>query len=145
MTENKNGLLSPTDVKEAKKFSLGIQSSALQQLILQRFHALTIINSISFAVAGIIISVKSDLIRNGRLAFFSAFLLILITMISLGRYLYLIREDIKTIYKKIEDLPNEDWNKPFNIKGFHIDLWPEILYIFFIISIILFGLSFYHT
>ena len=49
---------------EAKRFSLGYKIESLQQLILQRFQALTTISSIAFAISGIIISIRSDLILN---------------------------------------------------------------------------------
>lgn len=131
------------NIKEAKKFSLEMKISALQQLILQRFQALTMISSISFAIAGIIISVRNDLIQNEKLAFFSVGLFILIAITSFGRHLYLIRSDIKAIAKKIKDLPNEDWSKPLEEKEFKADWWPETLYTLLIVGIILFGLSFW--
>ncbi len=129
-------------IKEAKKFSLEMKISALQELILQRFQALTTISSISFAVAGIIISTRGDLIRNEKLAFFSAALFIVIAITSFGRHLCLIRSDIKAIAKKIKDLPGEDWSKPLEEKEFKADWWPEILYIILVIGVLLFGLSF---
>lgn len=130
-------------VEDAKRFSLELKANALQQLILQRFQALTIISSIGFGVAGIVISIKSDLIQNQTLALISAVLFILIALVSLGRHLYLIRSDIKAIAQKIRNLPNEDWNKPLQEKEFVADWWPETLYILFVVSVLLFGLSFY--
>ena len=130
------------NMKEVKKFSLEMKISALQQLILQRFQALTVISSISFAVAGIIISVRSDLIRNEQLAFFSAGLFIVIALVSLGRHLFLIRSDIKGIAQRIKDLPNTNWNKPLEEKEFKADWWPETLYGFLVIGIVLLALSF---
>lgn len=129
-------------VQEAKKFSLELKANALQQLILQRFQALTIISSISFGVAGIIISIRSDLIRNEILAFFSAGLFLAIALVSLGRYLYLIRSDIKAISKKIKELPEEDWDKPLGEKEFKADWWPETLYGLLVVGVVLFILSF---
>lgn len=130
------------NIREAKKFSLEMKISALQQLILQRFQALTTISSISFAVAGITISVRSDLIRNEQLAFFSAGLFIFIALISLGRHLFLIRSDIKGIAQKIKDLPDANWNRPLEEQEFKADWWPETLYGFLVIGIILFAVSF---
>ena len=72
MQELHQSLENNRNTREAKKFSLEFKVNALQQLILQRFQALTIISSIGFAVAGIIISVRGDLIQNEKLAFFSA-------------------------------------------------------------------------
>ena len=132
----------PNDIREAKKVSLGFKIGALQQLILQRFQALTTISSISFAVVGIIISVRSDLIRNEKLAFFSACLFIIIAITSFGRYLYLIRNDIINVAKMIKDLPSADWSKPLEEKEFKADWWPETLYVLLIVGVLLFGLSF---
>ncbi len=132
------------NMREAKKFSLEMKISALQQLILQRFQALTTISSISFAVAGIIISVRSDLIKNEFLAFLSAGLFIIIALISLGRHLWLIRSDINAIAKKIKNLPDEDWSRPLTEKEFKADWWPETLYVLLVVGVFLFGLSFFN-
>lgn len=130
------------NMRTAKKFSLGYKIEALQQLILQRFQALTTISSISFAVAGIVISVRSDLVKNECLAVLAIVLFLCVALISLGRHLYLIRSDINAISKKIKELPNEDWNKPLLEKEFRADWWPETLYIFFVLGVLMFGLSF---
>ena len=130
------------NIEDAKKFSMELKASALQQLILQRFQALTNISSIGFGVSGIVISVGNSLIQNQLLAVASATLFIFIALISLGRYLYLIRSDIEAISKRIKDLPDEDWGKPFKKKDFKADWWPETLYILLVIGILLFGLSF---
>lgn len=127
---------------EVEKFSLAFKSQALQQLILLRFQALTILSSIGFAVIGIIISVKSDFIKNPFLALLSVILLIVIALVSFGRYLYLIRSDIKDITQKIKSLPARDWNIPLEEKESKVDYWPETLFIFLVFGIVLFGLSF---
>ena len=142
MQELHQSLENNRNMREAKKFSLEFKVNALQQLILQRFQALTIISSIGFAVAGIIISVRGDLIQNEKLAFFSAGLFVVIALISLGRHLYLIRSDVKGIAQKIKDLPGADWDKPLEEKEFKADWWPETLYGFLVIGILFFGLSF---
>lgn len=130
------------NIEGAKKLSLELKANALQQLILQRFQALTIISSIGFGVSGIVISVRGDLIQNKYLALSSAALFILIALVSLGRHLYLIRSDIKAISQKIKNLPDEDWSRPLKEKEFRADWWPETLYILLIIGVLLFGLSF---
>lgn len=130
------------NMRTAKKFSLGHKIEALQQLILQRFQALTTISLISFAVAGIVISVRSDLVKNECLAVLAIVLFLCVALISLGRHLYLIRSDINAISKKINELPNEDWNKPLLEKEFRADWWPETLYVFFVLGVLMFGLSF---
>jgi hypothetical protein len=142
MQDLHKSLDSDRNIREAKKFSLELKVNALHELILQRFQALTTISSISFAVAGIIISVRSDLIRNKQLAFFSAGLFIVIALASLGRHLYLIRSDIKGITQRIKDLPGADWSKPLEEKEFKADWWPETLYGLLVVSIVLFALSF---
>lgn len=130
------------NINEVKKFSLELKINALQELILQRFQALTTISSISFAVAGIIVSVRSDLIRNEQLAFFAAGLFLIIALTSLGRHLYLIRSDINGLAQRIKDLPDSDWSKPLEEKEFKADWWPETLYTLLVIGIVLFALSF---
>jgi len=131
------------NIREAKKFSLELKINALQELILQRFQALTTISSIGFAVAGIIISVRSDLIKNEVLAILSASLFIVIALTSFGRHLYLIRSDIKGIAQRIKDLPDEYWSKPLKEKEFKADWWPETLYGFLVVSVFLFVSSFF--
>ena len=131
------------DIREAKKFSLSFKTQAIQGLILVRYRSLTIISSICFALVGVFIALSfgGQLIENTILAYLSFGLLILLALISLGRYLYLIRDDIDDISKQIKNLPNEDWSKPLNIDKPKQDYWPEALFIFLIISIILFVLS----
>lgn len=129
------------NMREAKKFSMGHKIEALQQLILQRFLALTTISSISFAVAGIAISMRDDLIKNECLAVLSAGLFLVIALVSLGRHLYLIREDINVIAGKIRDLPDEDWSHPLPEKQFRADWWPETLYVFLVVGVLMFVLS----
>ena len=142
MEDLHKSLESKRGIREAKKFSLELKINALQELIFQRFQALTTISSISFAVAGIIISVRSDLVCNERLAFFSAGLFIVIALASFGRHLYLIRSDIKGIAQKIKDLPDTDWIKPLEEREFKADWWPETLYGLLVIGIVSFALSF---
>src|SRR3989344_733104 len=127
--------------QEAKKFSLGFRMQALMDLIIQRFQALTTISTIAFAVAGIVISLRSDWIHNYVLASLAIFLFILTALVSLGRHLYLIRNDINTISQKIKDLPNEDWDQPLKEKDFEADWWPEVLYLILVLAIILFSFS----
>jgi len=131
------------EVKEAKKFLLTLNAQSLQGLIFERYRSLTIISSISFALVGIFIafSFEKQFIKNIILAYLSFGLLILIALFSLGCYLYLIRDDIKDISKQIKELPDEDWNEPLKIEKPKKDYWPEIFYVFLIISIILFVLS----
>jgi hypothetical protein len=129
------------NIREAKKFSMGYKIEALQQLILQRFQALTTISSISFAVAGIVISMRGDLIKNECLAVLSAGLFLVIAMVSLGRHLYLIRDDINTIAGKIRNLPDEDWDRPLPEKQFRADWWPETLYVLLVVGVVMFILS----
>ena len=131
------------ELKEAKKLSLTLKAQTLQALIFERYRSLTIISSISFALVGVFIalSFEKQFIKNITLAYSSFGLFILIALVSLGRYLYLIRDDIKDISSQIRELPNEDWSKPLEVKKPKQDFWPGIFYILLIISIILFVLS----
>lgn len=125
----------------AKRMSLDKKIDALQQLILQRFQALVAISSIAFAVSGVIISVRSDLIVRPSLAILATSLFIAVALLGLGRHLFLLRDDINGISKRIKELPHEDWSRPLEEKEFTADWWPEILYICLIIGVILFGLA----
>jgi len=131
------------ELEEAKKFSLTFKAQAVQELILERYRSLTIISSVSFAFVGVFIaiSLERQLIKNTVLAYLSFGLLILVALFSLGRYLYIIRDDIKDISKQIKELPREDWSKPLKIEEPKQDYWPETLFVFLIISIVLFVLS----
>ena len=125
----------------AKRVSLEKKIDALQQLILQRFQALVAISSIAFAVSGVVISVRGDLIRHSLLAITAAGLFVVIALAGLGRHLFLLRDDIRGISKRIAELPREDWSKPLEEKEFKADLWPETLYGLLILGVILFALS----
>jgi len=129
------------NIQEAKKFSLSFRIQALKDLILQRFQALTTISSIAFVVSGIVISFRSDWIYNYLFASLSISLFILIALVGLGRHLYLIRSDINTVFQKIKDLPNENWDQPLEEKDFEADWWPETLYLVLVLAIILFSFS----
>jgi len=130
-------------LREAKDLSLKFKAQAMQGLIFERYRSLTMISSISFAIVGVltVLSLGGNLIRNVILAYLSFILLILISLFSLGRYLYVIRDDIKDISKQIEELPNKDWGKVLRAEKPKEDYWPETLYILLIISIVLFVLS----
>ncbi|MBD3359805.1 MAG: hypothetical protein GF365_03825 [Candidatus Buchananbacteria bacterium] len=130
------------NIKNAKIFSFEHKIIALQQLILQRYNSLITLSSISFALSGLIISIKGELISNYILALHSLFIFILVAIISFSRYLYLIRIDIKGIYNRIKQLPDENWNKPLKENKFKADWWPEILFVLFVVGLFLFGLSF---
>ncbi len=131
-------------IKEAKKFSLEKKIDIFGQLILLRYQSLTTISSISFAVVGISLAVRSELIKNEQLALMSLLILTATALFSLGRHLYLLRGDITNISQQIKNLPTADWSKPLKQKDFGADWWPEILYLVFIIGVILFGLSLLH-
>jgi len=129
------------DFKEGRKFSLEFKANALQQLILQRFQSLTTLSFISFAVVGLVISIKGELIQRNSLAIISIFLLLLVAFVSFGRYLYIVRSDIKKIAQKIEDLQTNSQGGPIKKNGFKADWWPETLYVLLIVGIVLFTLS----
>ena len=125
----------------AKKMALQNNITALQQLVLQRFQALIALSSIAFAVTGVVMSVRSDLIQNPVLAVLAAILFVCIALVGVGRHLYLIRNDICDISKRIRELPDADWNQPLEEKEFKADWWPETLYGLLILGVLLFGLS----
>ncbi|OHA62485.1 MAG: hypothetical protein A2117_01855 [Candidatus Wildermuthbacteria bacterium GWA2_46_15] len=62
------------DMIEAKKISFLFKVDSLQQLILQRYQALTTISTIGFAIVGIVISTRSDLLESSILAFIRYFI-----------------------------------------------------------------------
>lgn len=129
-------------IKEDKKFLLNFYATSGQQLILQRFQSLTTISAVGFAVAGVVISVRPELILNIKLALISLSLLILAALISLGRHLYLLRTDISGIVGGINKLKNDQWPiKSIKEKDFKPDYWPEILFFVLIIGVVFFILS----
>ncbi|MGC9603193.1 MAG: hypothetical protein ABSF47_01835 [Minisyncoccia bacterium] len=129
------------NINGAKKFSLGKKIDVLYQLILLRYQSLTTISSISFAVVGVSLAVRSELIKNEHLALLSFLLLASTALVSLGRHLFLLRDDIAAITQKIKDLPSLDWSSRSEGKDFEADWWPEILYVTLVIGVVLFGLS----
>lgn len=128
-------------VREAKKAAFSVAVNALQELILQRFQALITISSVSFAVIGIILSTKDEIISHKPLAVLSAGIFIFVALVSLGRHLYLIRKDIVAITKRIKDLPTQDWSRPFKEETPKADWWPETMYFLLVSGVIFFGLS----
>lgn len=125
----------------AKKMALQNNISALQQLVLQRFQALIALSSIAFAVTGVVMSVRSDLIQNPVLSISAAILFVCVALVGVGRHLYLIRDDIEDISRRIRELPDADWNQPLKEKEFKADWWPETLYGLLVLGVLLFGLS----
>src|SRR5438309_1518207 len=133
------------NIRDAKLMSLQFKITGLQELILQRFQALTTLSSICFAVVSIIIANGGGLVKDKALAIIASFLLIAIALISFGRHLYLIRSDILGLAQKIKELPELDWNRPVDKslleKGFEADWWPETLFVFMVLAIMLFCVS----
>lgn len=129
--------------QEAKKEMLRNYVNILNELIIERYRSLSIISGISFAFLGIsIFSFDSSLIKTKFLTLISFIFLIAISLISLGRYIYLTRKGICEISQKIEGLANKDLTKLLLVKEPSKDYWVEILYIGLITAILIFLLSF---
>lgn len=127
-------------INEGKRFSLENKINLAQELILERYKVLVLINSIAFVVVGILV-VNSAIIQTIYLAYSSFVILLLVALISLGRYLWQLRADIHGLYHEIMKLPEEDWTKPLERDEFKLDYWPEFLYAFLVIGVLLFILS----
>ena len=135
-------------VPDAERASFNFKTSALQELIFERFRSLTMIATVCFAVIGISLSFSEKFISNHYLATVSFILAILIAFISMGRYLFLIRSDIEDITERIKKMRESKWldyikwaKKNQNEEGFKADFWPELLYVGLIISVLLFLFS----
>jgi len=121
------------EIREAKKFSLETKINAVQQLILKRYESLTILSSIAFAIAGIIMSDQQILFPNLRI---SLEIFVFVSLVSFTRFLFLIRSDVNGIWKQINELPEEDWSKSLKEDQFDLDYWPEVLFFLFAIGVI---------
>lgn len=131
------------DLNEGKKVSLDWKTQTLRDLIIQRYQSLATLSTIAAAIAGVIISLKIDSAKNPTPAYWAFVILIVVSLVSFGRYLYLLRDDINAIAEKIRELPNEDWNKPLKRKDtFALDYWPESLFVFYIVAVLLLVLAF---
>lgn len=113
---------------------------ALKEAILLRMQTLTIIGSLATAVVGIAASLNFEKLNTCWLTY-SIILLTLTSIISLARYIWITRRDIKKLAEKIQKIPDLDLSKPIPKKQIPNDYWVEILFIFFIIGIVLFSLS----
>ncbi len=138
-----------THIPDAERASFDFKTSALQELIFERFRSLTMIATVCFAVIGISLSFSEKFISNHYLAGASFVLAIFIAFISIGRYLFLVRSDIKDITKRINKMRELKWldyikwaKENQDKKGFKADFWPELLYVGLIISVLLFLFSF---
>ncbi len=128
-------------LNEGKKFSLNFKADSAKQLILERIRSLTIISSIAFAITGIIISSNSSFIKNVDFVFISFFAFIGVALFCLGLYIFSTRIEIAGLYEDIMKLSEEDWTQPLERIKFKLDYTLELLYIFFVITVIIFIIS----
>ncbi len=129
---------------EAKKFALKHRIQSVNTLIIERLKSLSIISAIAFTLVGISISINPAIFKNVNFAYISFVLLILIALISLGKYLCDTRSEINALIQDIKQLETEDWNRPVERKeqGDKIlDPLPEIFFGFLVFAIILFIIS----
>lgn len=131
------------NIQEAKKEMLRNYNSVLNELIFERYRILSVISAIAFALLGISIpSFNDSLMKSKSLALLSIAIIIGVALIGLGRYIFLTRKDIEKISQKEKESQTKDLTQPLKIKKCNQDYWVEILYIFLIIAILIFILSF---
>ncbi|OGL76284.1 hypothetical protein A3E97_05135 [Candidatus Uhrbacteria bacterium RIFCSPHIGHO2_12_FULL_47_12] len=117
--------------------------SALQDLILLRYQAFITISAIGFAIAGVVLTVRSEMIENKILAVIAVAGLVVISLLGFGRCLYIIRKDIGGIARRLKDLPKKKWGQLQAKPEFSADWWPESLFALLILLLILFAFSFF--
>jgi len=130
------------NLKEIKKELFNHRITILKDLILQRYQSLVTLSTISFAISGLFIALNKELIKHDTFVNIILFILVTISLVSFSRYLFLIRDDINIIYKKIDNSPKEDLNLTEKEIKFSPDYWPEALFISIIICFILLLVSF---
>ena len=130
------------NLDKIKKELFTYRITILKDLILQRYQSLVTLSTISFAISGLFVALNKDLIKHEIFVNVILFALITISLISFSRYLFLIRDDINIIYKKIDNSPKEDLSTPTAETKFSPDYWPESLFSMIIICFILLIISF---
>ncbi len=119
--------------EEIKILRLENKRTSLTQAIVLRYESLTIISGLATTLIGLAAITNTENVNKCFLAT-SLLAATLTTFTALGRYIFLTRQDIKKLARMIQDeLPRD--------KKFSQDYWPEVLYICFIMSVILFLLS----
>ncbi len=119
--------------EEINNLRLESKRTTLIQAIVLRYQSLTIISGLAATLIGL---AAISNIENINKCLLAASLLIatFTTVIALGRYIFLTRQDIKKLAKMIQnELPRD--------KKFSQDYWVEILYVCFVVSAILFLLA----
>lgn len=130
------------NIQEAKKEMLRNYISIFNGLIFERYRVLSMISAIAFAFLGISISfLNNNLLKSKFLALLSVAIIIVVALVSLGKYIFLYRKEIKKISQRIRELPTKNLTQPLETKKYKQDYWVEILYVFLVLAVLIFILS----
>ena len=114
---------------------------ALYAIILERYKILPLISTLSAALVGLVIQ-GTDFIKIRSLAFISFITLLILIPLSVFGILYQLGRDAENLGEKIENIlePRKPSVRASNFMG----IFPWVVYVFFLISIILIILSFFN-
>jgi len=131
------------DERSAKLKMIENNSNALLETVLLRINSFTIISGLSTAFLGMAASTLASSIKTNTCLLYTSILsLLLISILSLGIFIFSNRRNIKDLSARIKDIPNWDLSKPLPQKKLKNTYEIELLYILFIISLLIFVSSF---
>ncbi len=114
---------------------------ALYAVIIERYKILPLISTLSAALVGLIIQ-GTDFVKIKIVAFISFIALLILIPISVFGILYQLGRDAEHLAEKIENILQQT-KSPRGTSGF-MSIFPWIVYVLFLISIVLFILSFFN-
>ncbi len=126
--------MNPIEEREMRMEILQNTASLAVNSIQDRIKTLTFISGQSAALLGI----AAALDKNSSIYFVAAAILSTIVAItSLGRYIYITRNDIKKLIEKMKKVADLDLTKPLPKKEIKNDYWVEVLFTLFISSLLM--------
>lgn len=114
---------------------------ALYVVILERYKILPFISTLSAALVGLVIQ-GTDFVKIKSIAFISFVFLLILIPISVFGILYQLGRDAEHLAGKIENILQP--TKPPREMSNFMNIFPWIIYVLFLISIVLFVLSFFN-
>ena len=109
-------------------------------VILERYKILPLISTLSAALVGLIMQ-GTDFVKIKSLALISFIVLLILIPLSVFGILYQLERDAERLKKKIENILEPEKSSPETSNL--MSVFPWIVYIFFVIAITLFILSFF--